>query len=805
VRPSGPTSPGRQRWLRGLLLAGVLVGGGVGPAGVTVALAVRDTALATRFGLALAGFGAVIAGVVVMVVAARRMSARAPGESARLMLGLASVLWGISQVLIAIDTKPSGARSVGIGDLCSWLAAPVLALALFRMPRQSRASRPGLRLGLDALILGNTITLGLWWLLFQPALARPDQPGDTAVTSIVSAFFDVMFAAVGLLVWTRDRRRGALALTIGAGLQAVADVSTLAAVVGGTALPWTSGAIWSLAWPWIGLGMVQVSTAPRRADVVSVLEDLGESRATTLATVTSMALLAAEIAIDVPHRWTAIGATLFMITVILLIVREAVNSRLRSRLVVDLGTEALRDALTELPNRRALTDRIRTLDLTDPWVLLNIDLDGFKEVNDLLGPDAGDRLIVMAATVLRDLCPAAGLIARIGGDEFGLLAPGTVEDGRRLGELISRSVRKALSGSAGGMSVTASVGVGRVLPEQGPGQLPGPDGAPAADDGVDGAASGILLVDGHRDRLDALVESAAALRAAKQAGRERVEIYPGPVQRGRQRRLVLEHRLREAIAAERLTMHAQPLVDLRTGQVRGFESLARWTDDVLGPVRPDEFIPVAEQTGLVTALGEFALRSTLLQARDAGLLGQDIEIGVNVSPIQLRQRRFAATVRALVDELALNPRQLLLEVTEAILVDEGDPASGTLAELAAAGVQLAIDDFGTGYSALGYLRRLPIDMLKVDRSWVVASVSDPRTRSIVAAVVGLAHTLGATVVMEGIEDADTAAMCRDLGADLGQGWLFGRPQPWAQATVDLANSRSRHPVPQARARAADPV
>ena len=776
--------------MRRLGLLTVPVGGIV--ASVTwIALVARsDEVAAARVGMALAGVMALLSGGTVIGWSWRRHHRGTHRERPRVLLGLAVLVWGAGQVLLSLQVTATGQRTFGAGDLVSSFAVPVVVLASLTMPRRSRVSRPALRLGMDALVVTTTGTLAVWWLLLQPGLRDPAHPGGSSASGVLMASFDLGTVAITALLWARDRRRGAAAVTLGLALQALADIASLPAVVSDRALPWVSGPIWCVALPLLALGVISYATDRPASPDATLLEDLGESRVTMISTVSSLLVLAVLLGVPTTHRWTAIGVTLGAVTLVLLVGRELMNGLVRNRMVRWLNTEALRDVLTGLPNRSAMTTRIRGLDLSRPWVLLTVDLDGFKEVNDLLGTEAGDELIMLVGVTLQRNSPPQCLVARMGGDEFGILAPGTIEDGERLAGTLHEAVRRSVHDRGAGVALTASIGVGRVQPD---------DDEPAGSGTTTGTTAGVELheVGEHHDRLSAVVESEAALRAAKAAGRNQIALYPGVVEQARRRRMILERRLRAAICAGSLEMHAQPLVDLRTGRVAAFESLARWTDEILGPVSPAEFVPVAEQSGLVAALGEFALRNTLLQAGTGDIIGRDIELGVNVSPIQLRNPAFAPMVVDLVAQLGMEPRQLLLEVTEAILIDEDDPASGALAQLHEAGIQLAIDDFGTGDSALGYLRRLPVDELKIDRSWVVAAVTDERTRDIVGGVVALAHTLGASVVMEGIEDEETAQLCRDLDADLGQGWHFGRPKPWPVAAEELELAPVRRPaVPQ---------
>ncbi|MBI4939611.1 MAG: EAL domain-containing protein, partial [Actinobacteria bacterium] len=268
-----------------------------------------------------------------------------------------------------------------------------------------------------------------------------------------------------------------------------------------------------------------------------------------------------------------------------------------------------------------------------------------------------------------------------------------------------------------------------------------------------------------------------------------VQVYPGLVARQRERRLLLEARLPQALADGSVTAVGQPIVDLRTGAVVAVEALARWDDDLLGQVPPAEFVVVAERSGLVPELGRCVLRSAVEGYREHGLVGSGLRLAVNVSPLELRGPGYIDGLAEVLARTGMPARDLVVEVTEAVVIEAGDPAVRVLSAINDLGVQVAIDDFGTGYSALGYLRRLPVQALKVDKSLVGEALTSVRTRQIVSGVVDLARRLGLVVTREGIEDGDTARLAVDLGADQGQGYWFGRPVTWD--LVALAASQER--------------
>ncbi|MBT0769304.1 EAL domain-containing protein [Kineosporia sp. J2-2] len=723
----------------------LLVAGALGALGCVLLGLLAPDSLTDEFGLWSSGLSAVASGGLVAALSSGRVPGR-PYETFRLLLGCAVLLWGAGEVVLALDLLDGVLAYPAPGDAISALGAPIGVIALIRAPRSSSSDWPGVRLGLDALMLACGITLLFWRTLLVG-------PGDaiTSATVINGAicFGDCAIFGIVLLVCLRDTGCRLWPAVPGVACHALADLTGMFLPMdedGVRLLHWESMALWTLAWPLIALGLIRYRRSNPTADSDSTRDRQEVVAAQVTVVLTALTVLAAMVlgrtsGTDARARG---GLALFAVLGCLILVRELISAYLRQRLTERLRAQAFRDALTGLPNRRALIDRMAELHHSPrPWAVLTLDLDRFKEINELLGQGGGDRLLVAAAHALREFATADVLVARIGADEFAVLTPGGLADGAALAERLRSAVGAALERETPGSRMSASVGVGR---------------------------------------LD-LAESAAALAAAKEAGRACVEVYTGPVAAMRERRLRLEHRLRLAITNGSVRTVGQPIVDLATGRLTGFESLARWTDEELGPISPEEFIPVAEQTGMVVALGEQLLSETLTEASRAGVFAAGLSVAVNASPIQLRVPGFVELMRHHLVRLAVPPGLVVVEITEAILVDEDDPAMAALAELRALGVELAIDDFGTGYSALGYLRRLPVQVLKIDKSLTQSLGTEPKTLAIVDGVVRMSHRLGIRVVMEGIEVEHEAGLCRSVGADRGQGWLYGRPTPWSQITA----------------------
>ncbi|NUR10101.1 MAG: EAL domain-containing protein [Nocardioidaceae bacterium] len=408
-----------------------------------------------------------------------------------------------------------------------------------------------------------------------------------------------------------------------------------------------------------------------------------------------------------------------------------------------------RDPLTRLANRRLFQDRVR-LALADPdrtCGVMFIDLDDFKNINDSLGHSVGDVALAALARRIEETVRSSDVVARLGGDEFAVLVHDEPVAGlAALGERLVARVAEPVEVAGHRLHLHISVGIA------------------TADAGTD---------------YDELIRDAdVAMYAAKRAGKNRLAVFEGGMLEDRLDRLDLEAELRAAIDAEELTVVYQPIVDLRTGRVDGVEALVRWYRD--GRLQPtQEMIQVAEETGLVLPLGRFVLRAAAAQARAWRRQGLQLNIGVNVSALQLGDPEFLDAAReavaALGDELVL-----VLELTESTLVG-GDRAAGLedaverLQELREIGCRIAIDDFGTGFSSLAYLTRLPVDILKLAGGLVTGVDRRDRDASVAAAVLGLASALDYLVVAEGVEHPEEAEELRRLGCTLGQGYHWARP------------------------------
>ena len=429
---------------------------------------------------------------------------------------------------------------------------------------------------------------------------------------------------------------------------------------------------------------------------------------------------------------------------------------------LDRERQAMTDALTGLPNRKRLAERAaeafeEALDGGSPGpALLLFDLDRFKEVNDTLGHHVGDRLLVLVGSRLTAAVREVDSVARLGGDEFAVLLPGTGSEAaeqtarRLLAELAAPIVLEGLL-----VDVRASVGVA-VAPQ-------------------------------HGDDLDELLQHAdVAMYLAKEQGGG-VEQYDVQRDRNSTDRLGMVGELRRALTGDELEVHYQPKADLRTGRVDGVEALVRWRNPERGLVPPDEFVPLAESCGLVELLTARVLDAAVAQLAAWHAQGLQLSVAVNVSVRDLAGGLLVDRVTSSLLRHGVAARWLQLEVTEGSLLADSTGAATTLRELDELGVALSLDDFGTGYSSLGHLRRLPVQELKIDRSFVQRMGDDPRDRAIVRSVVDLAEGLGMRVVAEGVEDLATWQALRELGCDVAQGWYVCRPQaadvltPWLHA------------------------
>jgi diguanylate cyclase (GGDEF)-like protein len=440
----------------------------------------------------------------------------------------------------------------------------------------------------------------------------------------------------------------------------------------------------------------------------------------------------------------------------------------RKRAEVELAHQALHDPLTGLPNRTLFLDRLglalaRAQRRDAAVAVLFLDLDRFKVINDSLGHETGDRLLVEVAARLEAVLRPGDTVARFGGDEFTILCDDV--DGERDAIVIAERIGEAVASPF-------------VLEDT---------------EAFLTASVGIAMATGLDARPESLIRDAdAAMYRAKERGKSRYEMFDEVLRARAVERLEVENALHRAIERGELRVHYQPLVEVRSGAVTGVEALVRWQHPERGLLMPEQFIPLAEETGQVVDLGAWVLRQACAQHRVwARELGGEppLRLSVNLSARQFQHGDLVAGVVSALEDTGMEASNLCLEITESVVVQETDAALEALDALRALGVLIAIDDFGTGYSSLRLLKGVPADLLKIDRSFVAGLGTDPQDTSIVRTVIRLADALGMDAVAEGVETPVQLAALREAGCRYAQGFHFAEPAPADEIVEFLAAGR----------------
>ncbi len=440
-----------------------------------------------------------------------------------------------------------------------------------------------------------------------------------------------------------------------------------------------------------------------------------------------------------------------------------------ARLYEVLRHQAFHDPLTGLPNRALFKDRLehaiaRSIRGLRTVGVIFIDLDDFKTVNDSLGHAAGDEALVLAAGRLLSCVRPGDTVARLGGDEFAILVE-DVPDRLEAEHLADR----ILDGLKAPLVVNAT-------------EL------------LTGGSAGIALGSGGERTADELLRNADfAMYQAKTIGKGTYQVFQPSMRAAALERLALVGRLRHALDRQELVLHYQPIVDLRTGAVRGMEALVRWRDPERGLLLPGDFVPLAEETGLIIPIGRWVLREACHQARAWQVrfaTDPPLSVSVNVSVKQFGHPDFVEEVSAALAEVAMDPATLTLELTESMLMQNTDATLDRLQALKAIGVRLAIDDFGTGYSSLSYLQRFPIDVLKIDRSFIEGIGMGAEATALVRSIIEIGQSLRLETVAEGVERAEQPSTLAELNCDLAQGYFLNLPQSADQIDRLLAGGRA---------------
>ena len=665
-----------------------------------------------------------------------------------------------------------GARPIGIRDQASgltWQAAiddAVLGIVLVAAIVVAVCKRKGsfeLPRTLDGVMVAISAGLVAWLLVANPLITDHGVAPPLALlasvylpTAALVAVFTVDLALLGLM-----RHRGIWLLS------AAVVANLVAALVGAFDLDSVGGDVNQVttglsiaAFGWFaaslchhGMRAALEPVRPQPAEADHPISRLVVMATSLMVPAALLAVIAPTSDADVVVR-TVVVLALAVCAVIRLFLAISAHARAQERLLHTLH----RDELTGLPNRTAFVARVAEV-LEDTWrtdrhpTLIQLNLDRFKNINDSIGRSGADRVLVMLAERLAGAAaPFGGVVARSGGDDFVVIDGSTASkaDAMHRVAMIRDALASTIEVNDTSVFVTASIGVA-IAP--------------------------------HNRTISAeelLRRADIATFRAKTEGRNRVALFDESMQQHLSQRMDVEHALHGAIGRREMRLYHQPIVDIVTGQVAGFEALMRWqrTEDSLLP--PSEFVSIAEDTGIICELGAWALQEALGELRrwiDDGVVPPTTTTSVNVSPRQIIDPNFTQIVRDALDSTGISPHLLWIEMTESMMLDEPERAQLTLRQIRAMGVRLALDDFGTGYSSLSLLQQFPIQRIKIDRAFVQGIAERSNDRSLVRTIIAMAQSMGLDLVAEGVETVHQLQSLRDLGCNKAQGYLISHPVP----------------------------
>jgi diguanylate cyclase (GGDEF)-like protein len=719
-------------------------------AGVAVAAAFGVLAVAT----AADGTFAVTLAVVEALIAA--MCALAWRSRRGAVLAVGAITWAVA--LLFTIVVPQATDPEALTAASGW--GPVLAVVLLGAGA-FRFARPARRSDLAAVLVDTSaILIAVVWLLGKIQPGGEATWNDDMALMLVGAFTASL--ALALVAHATDHAPR----MVSGGVFAVAFAGAALVAANPTDIP---------TW-WIvpcALGFVLV-TFGALAGTVLLPDRRNHARLWAQFLPIAPAAVAVWVALTNDDHVTPLGRWTLVAVIAAALVRQTVVSarghvrvRYLERTLGSFRHDAEHDPLTGLANRALFHQRIeRSLEIARrrSLAVLFLDLDDFKTINDTLGHAAGDELLVAVAQRLRATVRADDTVARLGGDEFGILLNNLdgLEDAQRSARRILEALQPPFAVGGADMRIGTSIGLAPVAARSTTSQL--------------------------------LREADMALYDAKEHGKNQFRVFSWTMQRDARDRFELQAELRQAIDREELLIYYQPIVDLPTGQVAGFEALARWNHSTRGVILPDRFIPLAEELGVIHALGLVVLRAACAQLiawDEAFPDSPDWYIAVNVAVQQFDSPDLLADVTRTFAESGIDPSRIVLEVTEGSVMEDPEHVLHVLQQLRDLGVRVALDDFGTGYSALQYLRRFPLDALKIDKSFVAELELGTSSATLLRAMLELGRSLGLRTVIEGVESPVQLEAIRAIGCDLVQGYLLATPGPARDVTGLLRSAESR--------------